>query len=67
MHTACAHTSCAPLMLRAQSSMVEGPAPLDEPLGLAHKPAASEATVELEVHVLDLRRRRLVDPLVDAD
>ena len=25
--------------------MVEGPAPLDEPLGLVHEPAASEATL----------------------
>ena len=45
MHTACAHTSRAPLTLRAQWSRHEGPAPLDEPLGLAHEPAASEAAL----------------------
>ena len=55
--------------------MVEGPAPLDEPLGLAHEPVSPEATLasaalprySLKNRVLDLRHRRLVDLLVDAD
>eukprot|EP00966_Prymnesium_polylepis_P193132 4476324-Prymnesium_polylepis.1 len=51
--------------------MVEGSAPLDEPLGRARSLRGDAclcalATVQLEAHVLDIRDRRLVDLLVDA-
>eukprot|EP00966_Prymnesium_polylepis_P170941 3951444-Prymnesium_polylepis.1 len=58
--------------------MVEGPAPLDEPLvgarararslrGDAYLCALATVQLHVEVHVLNLRDRRLVDLLVDAD
>ena len=64
------------LTLRAQSSMVEGPAQLDLRWMSPWGPRTSIrgdarlcglATVQLKEHVLDLRHRRLVDLLVDAD
>ena len=56
--------------------MVEGPAPLDEPLGLAHEPVSPEVTLASDalpryslknMSLIELRHRRLVDLLVDAD
>ena len=55
--------------------VVEGPAPLDEPLGLAHEPAASEGTLaSAPLPRYSLKNMSLIsdtvglyDLLVDAD